>query len=210
MSKKVYKYLGEIKKFFSSNKAALEHINALYNLIDVDSDKNSINFDDNFAPQVTGDNIYCVFSDGACRGNPGPGAWGAMAQDGVGNILFKASGVDTQTTNNRMELLAAIEGLERLHKQLSKDVLKSATVHLYSDSRHVVDGMNEWIDRWKMRGWKNSEKKPPKNLELWKRLDEISNQYSSLNYFWVQGHSGHPQNEFCDRLANDALDNILT
>jgi ribonuclease HI len=151
---------------------------------------------------------FAVFSDGACRGNPGPGAWGSVAQDCTGEVLFEASGVDLQTTNNRMELEGAIQGLKTLmnHCEQSKSPIDDVSIYLYSDSKYVVDGMNKWVTSWKKRGWKKADKKDPENLEQWKTLDELSQGFYKVYFRWVKGHSGHPQNEKCDELANLALD----
>jgi ribonuclease HI len=153
---------------------------------------------------------WALFSDGACRGNPGPGSWGMLGQNDEGVVLFEASGVEMLTTNNRMELAGAIEALRALKNhwvdQLGHSLPVSAPVYLYSDSRYVLDGLEQWIEGWKARGWKKADKKPPENLEFWQELDELKHHFESLNYVWVKGHSGHPQNERCDRLANEALD----
>lgn len=150
---------------------------------------------------------FALFSDGACRGNPGPGAWGMLGQDGQGVVLFEASGVDLVTTNNRMELMGAIESLRALEQYLKTEKKSlSIGVYLYSDSRYVLDGLSSWIAGWKARGWKKADKKAPENLDLWIELDEISSKFSALKTIWVKGHSGHPQNERCDLLANQALD----
>lgn len=153
-------------------------------------------------------NRFGLFSDGACRGNPGPGAWGMLGQDHQGQLLFEASGVEMLTTNNRMELMGAIESLRALQAVLAERSLapKDVEVYLYSDSRYVLDGLNSWLESWKARGWKKADKKPPENLELWQELDELRAFYPSLSMVWVKGHSGHPQNEKCDWLANQALD----
>ncbi|PIK16746.1 MAG: ribonuclease HI [Halobacteriovorax sp. JY17] len=149
-------------------------------------------------------NAYALFSDGACRGNPGPGAWGMVGQNAKGEVLFKGSGVETTTTNNRMEMMGAIEAMKYL---LSEGVnTDSAEVYLYSDSKYVVDGLKSWMQGWKNRGWKKADKKTPENVDLWQELDRISSSFSNIQYLWVKGHAGHPQNELCDQLANEALD----
>ena len=145
------------------------------------------------------------FSDGACRGNPGPGAWGVLGQNHRGAILFEKGGVEFNTTNNRMELLGAIEGLKMImgHKQN-----KDQWVWFYSDSRYVVDGLNRWLSSWKKRGWKKADKKDPENIDLWQQLDSLRTVCPNLKCFWVKAHAGHPQNEYCDQIANRALDDI--
>lgn len=144
--------------------------------------------------------FFCVFSDGACRGNPGPGAWGYMIQDESGKVLVEDSEVENPTTNNRMELIGAIEGIK---SAINFD--SSSTVYIYSDSRYLVDGISKWVEGWKKRGWKKSDNKVPENVDLWQSLDELNSDYK-LRFFWVKGHAGHPQNENCDLLANKALD----
>lgn len=149
-----------------------------------------------------------VFSDGACRGNPGPGAWGAMAQTQSGEVIFEASGVEMKTTNNRMELEGAINGLIQSYEFLIENEIEVAStpVFVYSDSRYVVDGIEKWITGWKARGWRKADNKAPENVELWQKLDHITESFNNLKFIWVKGHAGHPQNEYCDRLANLALD----
>ncbi len=151
---------------------------------------------------------YALFSDGACRGNPGPGAWGAIGQDFKGNLLFEASGVEFKTTNNRMELEGAIQALVALQKECeeNKESSEEIQAYLYSDSKYVVDGMNQWVVNWKKRGWKKADKKEPENVDRWKRLDELASEFYKVHFKWVKGHDGHPQNERCDELANVALD----
>lgn len=151
---------------------------------------------------------FALFSDGACRGNPGPGAWGMLGQDQQGVVLFEASGVEMSTTNNRMELVGAIEALKNILDYFKDKKIKAheSQVYLYSDSRYVLDGLSSWIEGWKARGWKKADKKAPENLELWQELDELRTHIPKLQMIWVKGHSGHPQNEKCDWLANQALD----
>ncbi len=145
---------------------------------------------------------YLAFSDGACRGNPGPGAWGSLVQKNDESIVFEGSGVETNTTNNRMELQGAIECLKFLEAQGKE----KAFILLFSDSKYVVDGLSQWVKGWKARGWKKADKKVPENVELWQELDSLSEKFSNIKLRWVKGHSGHPQNEYCDQLANKALD----
>ncbi|OUR94888.1 ribonuclease HI [Halobacteriovorax marinus] len=145
-----------------------------------------------------------IFSDGACRGNPGPGSWGMVGQNHEGDVIFKGSGVETRTTNNRMEMMGAIEAFKAiLNEEFSAD---ETTVLLYSDSKYVVDGLKSWMKGWKKRGWKKADKKTPENVDLWQELDEVVQNFKNVKYFWVKGHAGHPQNELCDQLANEALD----
>ncbi|MEE4278572.1 MAG: ribonuclease HI [Halieaceae bacterium] len=139
-----------------------------------------------------------LFTDGACRGNPGPGGWGALLR--MGEHERELFGAEAMTTNNRMELLAAIEGLAALREPCQ--------VALTTDSTYVKKGITEWIDNWKRRGWKTAAKKPVANADLWVRLDE-QNARHRVSWHWVKGHSGHPGNERADALANRAIDEML-
>jgi len=135
-----------------------------------------------------------IFTDGACRGNPGPGGWGAILRfNGVERELF---GGEAVTTNNRMELAAVIRALEAL-RQPSK-------VRVYTDSQYVQKGIKEWIHGWKRNGWKTSDKKDVKNKELWVELDELRKKHD-IGWHWVKGHAGHPENERADSLANKGI-----
>lgn len=164
-----------------------------------DEDESSVS--DTLPTPDIGPDELAIYSDGACRGNPGPGSWAFVVQDNTGEILQRASGVSEITTNNKMELQGAIEGLAIL-----EDFPKQFTrVHFHTDSRYVVDGITKWVQGWKSRGWKKADKKTPENVEQWKRLDELYAMYD-VKFIWVKGHSGHPQNELCDRMANEALD----
>ncbi len=139
-----------------------------------------------------------IYTDGACRGNPGKGGWGALLRfRGKEKELY---GGDPATTNNRMELLAVIRALEALKRP-------GCRVVLYSDSRYVLSGMTEWLPGWKARGWKTSAKKPVLNAELWQRLDELAAEHD-IEWRWVKGHSGHPENERADQLANRGIDEL--
>jgi ribonuclease HI len=139
-----------------------------------------------------------IYTDGACRGNPGPGGWGVWLQsDGKEREIY---GGQQETTNNRMELTAAIRGLTAL--RLDCKVL------LYTDSQYVRKGITEWITQWKQRGWKTSAKKPVKNADLWRELDEAIASHQ-VEWHWVKGHSGNPGNERADELANRGIDEML-
>lgn len=154
---------------------------------------------------VDKENNVAIFSDGACRGNPGPGAWACVAQDHTGHIIFELSEVDQLTTNNKMELSGALEGMRYLKHKLND--VKMIDLHVYTDSQYLVNGMNSWVEGWKRRGWKKADNKVPENVEIWQQLDAMKEAYKSVKFHWVKGHAGHPQNEFCDKLANIALDN---
>jgi ribonuclease HI len=142
---------------------------------------------------VTGPKVD-VFTDGACSGNPGPGGWGAILR--AGGQEKELSGGERHTTNNRMELMAAIRALEALTKP------SAVTVH--TDSRYVMDGVTQWLPRWKKNGWKTADKKPVKNEDLWRVLDEACARHQ-VHWRWVRGHSGHPENERADVLARAAI-----
>ncbi len=155
-------------------------------------------------------NAYTVYSDGACRGNPGPGSWGVVGQDVNGVVLFEQSEFHPETTNNRMELLGATKALEYMIRHLADEKKPQSTaVILYSDSKYVIDGYEKWLPNWKARGWKKADKKEPENLDLWQKFDFIAAKFKNLSFRWVKGHSGHPQNERCDQLANQILDDNL-
>ncbi len=153
------------------------------------------------------EHVFHLYSDGACRGNPGRGGWGILAEDSQGTVLFEDMGVDNRTTNNRMELQGAIEVLKQLQKYLKQtSVGEGFVVRLFSDSKYVVDGISKWVLGWKKKGWKKADKKVPDNLDLWKELDRLKGMFVNLQFIWVKGHNDHPQNERCDYLANKALD----
>ena len=138
-----------------------------------------------------------IYTDGACRGNPGPGGWGALLI--VGNREKTMHGGEPETTNNRMELTAAIEALNALSKPRN--------VILYTDSKYVMDGINDWMPNWKQRGWKTAAKKPVKNKDLWQALDEAVARHE-IDWRWVKGHDGNPGNEKADDLANQGIDEL--
>jgi ribonuclease HI len=135
-----------------------------------------------------------IYSDGACSGNPGPGGWGAVLKSG--DHRKEICGGEALTTNNRMELLAAISALEALKKK--------SKVDLWTDSVYVRSGITAWVHGWKKNGWKTSDKKPVKNVELWQRLDEL-NRSHDVTWHWLKGHAGHPENERADELARTGM-----
>ncbi|HWS75028.1 MAG TPA: ribonuclease HI [Quisquiliibacterium sp.] len=143
------------------------------------------------------DDAVEIYTDGACKGNPGPGGWGALLRYG-GNEkeLF---GGERQTTNNRMELLAVIRALEALNRPMR--------VSVHTDSQYVQKGISEWISGWKARGWKTADRKPVKNADLWRELDALAARHE-VRWHWVRGHAGHPENERADVLANRGVESL--
>lgn len=139
-----------------------------------------------------------IFTDGACRGNPGPGGWGALLRYNQNEKQLK--GAEPHTTNNRMELMAAIKALEAL--------TKTCQVDLYTDSQYLRQGMTTWMKQWKLKGWKNAKRQPVKNADLWQQLDHLASIHQ-VHWHWVKGHSGHPENELVDALANQAIDELI-
>ncbi len=140
-----------------------------------------------------------IYTDGACRGNPGPGGWGAILSKGAHEK--ELYGAERDTTNNRMELMAAIRGLEALKRPCE--------VTLVTDSIYLKKGITEWLPQWHRRGWKTAGRKPVKNIDLWQRLEQALDGHR-LHWKWIKGHSGHPENERADQLANRAVDELLS
>ncbi len=138
-----------------------------------------------------------AYTDGACRGNPGPGGWGVLLR--YSHHEKQLCGGERETTNNRMEMLAAIMALESLSRP--------ARVRLTTDSQYVQKGISEWLAQWKRRGWKTASKKPVKNVDLWQRLDRAAARHQ-VEWLWTRGHSGHPENELADQLANRGIDTL--
>jgi ribonuclease HI len=143
------------------------------------------------------ENIVEIYTDGACRGNPGPGGWGAILR--YNSKEKSLHGGERETTNNRMELMAAIAALESL--------TRPCRVHLTTDSQYVMKGITEWMVNWKKRGWKTAGRQPVKNVDLWQRLDAALAPHQ-VTWEWVRGHTGHPENERADQLANRGIDEL--
>ncbi len=139
-----------------------------------------------------------IYTDGACRGNPGPGGWAAILRSGGHEKELKGAVADT--TNNRMEVIAAIKALEALKKR--------CRVTLFTDSSYLKNGITQWLPQWKRRGWRTANKKPVKNMDLWQRLEKLSTRHE-IEWHWVKGHAGTPGNERADELANQAIDHLL-
>jgi ribonuclease HI len=135
-----------------------------------------------------------IYTDGACLGNPGPGGWAALITDD--GPPREISGYEPQTTNNRMELRAAVEAL--------RTIPDGSEVDLHTDSQYLRNGMSEWLARWKRNGWRTADKKPVKNVDLWQDLDALAQRHV-VRWHWVRGHCGQPENERCDELANEAI-----
>ncbi len=142
--------------------------------------------------------VVDAYTDGACSGNPGPGGWGAILR--YGDRERELSGGEPQTTNNRMELMAAIQALEALKRP--------CRVRIHTDSRYLRDGITGWIHNWKRNGWKTAARKPVKNADLWQRLDRSIGRHE-IEWHWVRGHAGHPENERADALARQAIKDLL-
>jgi ribonuclease HI len=143
------------------------------------------------------DDIIEIYTDGACSGNPGPGGWGALMR--MGAVEKELSGGERDTTNNRMELMAVIEALQALKRPVEARV--------YTDSQYVQKGISEWIHNWKRRGWQTADKKPVKNADLWRRLDSLAAGHK-IEWCWVKGHAGHPENERADALARQGIEQL--
>jgi len=143
-------------------------------------------------------NLVEIYTDGACRGNPGPGGWGVLLR--YNNSEKELYGAESETTNNRMELTAAIRGLQELKRK--------CRVRLTTDSTYLKNGITLWIDDWKRRNWRTTAKKNVKNADLWQQLDKITALHE-IEWCWVRGHSGHRENEYADMLANRAIDELL-
>ncbi len=143
------------------------------------------------------DNPVIIYTDGACRGNPGKGGWGVLLR--YGDVQKQLYGGDLDTTNNRMELMAAIQALEVL--------TRPCAVILHTDSKYVLQGITEWLPNWKRRGWKTASKQPVKNEDLWRRLDTACGRHT-IDWQWVKGHSGDLGNEMADQLANQGIDEL--
>ena len=146
---------------------------------------------------ATDDNHVEIYTDGACSGTPGPGGWGAILR--FKGVEKELSGGDPETTNNRMEMMAAISALEALKRP--------CIINVYTDSSYVRDGITKWIFGWQKRGWKTADKKPVKNVELWQRMLEALKPHQ-VEWHWVKGHAGHPENERCDELARLAVPRV--
>lgn len=212
MKKKLTKYIKEIEKGLKEFDLSLA-IEQIKKAIDSLEDEKEVSLSvNNFTiPDKVKNvqNMYILYSDGACRGNPGPGSYGCLIQNSIGEILFDHADVFELTTNNQMEMSGIINGLKILGKKLNEKGLSISQIQVLviTDSKYVIDGITKWVPGWKANGWKKANKKPPENIELWKTLDLLKEKIGKIEFEWVKGHAGHPQNEYCDSLANKALDN---
>jgi len=209
----IIKQLKRMKTFFNDEPDAIDEIDSLIlkaqNFPDVEA-RDAFDESKLLLPDELRDlkQAFAVFADGACRGNPGPGAWATIIQDASANILLKSSGVDVPTTNNKMELEGVIRGLKGLIEKWVEEGFsdRETPVWVYSDSKYVIEGIEKWVPGWKSRGWRKADNKEPENLILWQELDDLKSKFDHISFIWVKGHSGHPQNEMCDKMANLALD----
>lgn len=215
MKKKHLKSLNTIEKWLLKENgdfgALKEAFSTIRNTIDSLPESEVVQSDDLLpAPSEISDEpgTIAVYSDGGCRGNPGPGAFAFVIQEHNGEVLAEGVEYEAYTTNNKMELSGPLKGLHELMDVLpakGKDPLLTK-VKIITDSKYVVDGMKSWVKGWKARGWKKADNKAPENMELWQALDKAREHFMEVEWMWVKGHAGHPQNEYCDRKANEVMD----
>lgn len=215
MKKKHLKTLNSIEKWLEESQTGNEEIKTALGLlreaINARPDPDENDSDWNLPPPkeiAEEPHTIALYTDGGCRGNPGPGAFAFVIQRHDGQVIGEGVEFDAMTTNNRMELSGAISGLFE-----AKNVLKLQNldplltkIKVMTDSKYVVDGMKSWVEGWKQRGWKKADNKTPENLELWQDLDRVRQDFMQIEWMWVKGHAGHPQNEYCDRKANEVMD----
>jgi ribonuclease HI len=218
MKKKHFRSLLMIKKWLDSKSSASESLQNAFRLIeeaiDMIPDEDKSDGVPLPAPQEISSEpqTIALYSDGGCRGNPGPGACAYVVQDHAGSVIAEGVEFESHTTNNKMELSGPILGLKELKQTLPKsgrDPLLTK-IKVLTDSKYVVDGMKSWVEGWKARGWKKADNKTPENIELWQELDSLRTSFMQIEWVWVKGHAGHPQNEYCDRKANEMMDANLT
>ena len=215
MKKKYLKSLETIEKWLQKDLEFRDDLKAAFNLIKVkisEKDEPLPEKDLGQLPppvEISDDpQAIALFSDGGCRGNPGPGAFAFLIQEHNGDILAEGVEFESHTTNNKMELSGALKGLHELREVLpskGKEPLLTK-VKVITDSKYVVEGMKSWVQGWKSRGWKKADNKVPENIELWQALDKVRESFMQVDWMWVRGHDGHPQNEYCDRKANELMD----
>ncbi len=197
------KYLTELSKVFTDeeSKAAVEILKVKLNNYNEPSKEQNIGKFTVPSEVAKNSTAYALYTDGACRGNPGPGSYGYLIQDFNSDIVYENAHHYEHTTNNKMELRAVIYVLE----YLANIITPMHSIYVYTDSKYVVDGMKSWVAGWKRRGWKKADNKAPENVELWKKLDELRD-ICRVEFNWVKGHAGHAHNEYVDGLANKVLD----
>jgi ribonuclease HI len=215
MKKKYLKSLDSIEKWLVGDLNQDEDLKAAFQLIKIKiGEKNEAPAEKNIGqlppPQEIADDpqALALFSDGGCRGNPGPGAFAFVIQDYLGEVIAEGVEFESHTTNNKMELSGALKGLHELLSVLpvqGKEPLLTR-VKVITDSKYVVEGMKTWVQGWKARGWKKADNKVPENIDLWQALDKVRDNFLHIEWMWVRGHDGHPQNEYCDRKANELMD----
>lgn len=219
MKKKHLKSLSAIENWLAKEIDLNPNIQGAFQLIKEEIAKlpeipASINTDVLPAPEEISDEpgTIALYSDGGCRGNPGPGAFAFLIQEYSGEVLAEGVEYESYTTNNKMELSGPLKGLRELLEVLpakGKDPLLTK-VKIITDSKYVVEGMKSWVQGWKARGWKKADNKTPENIDLWQALDKVREQFMQVDWMWVRGHAGHPQNEYCDRKANEVMDDRST
>lgn len=218
MKKKHLKSLQTVRKWLDSKKPLNDSLKNAFSLIEMSL--NSLDDSDEKSegrlpvPSEIADEpmTLALYSDGGCRGNPGPGAFAFVVQDHSGAVVTEGVEFEQLTTNNKMELSGPIHGLKELKNflpQTGRDPLLTK-IKVLTDSKYVVDGMKTWVAGWKARGWKKADNKTPENIELWQELDQLKNHFMQVEWVWVKGHAGHPQNEYCDRKANEVMDANLS
>jgi ribonuclease HI len=215
MKKKYLKSLDSIEKWLAEELNKDGDLNAAFRLIKLKiNEKNEAPAEKHIGqlppPQEIADDpqALALFSDGGCRGNPGPGAFAFVIQDYLGEVIAEGVEFESHTTNNKMELSGALKGLHELLSVLpaqGKEPLLTK-VKVITDSKYVVEGMKTWVQGWKARGWKKADNKVPENIDLWQALDKVRDNFLHIDWMWVRGHDGHPQNEYCDRKANELMD----
>ncbi len=216
MKKKHLKNLNSLEKWLKTSEKTSERIDsALILLKEAIDSVEEVEFSDGPLPApleiASEPHTIAVYSDGGCRGNPGPGAYAFVVQLHSGEILAEGVDYEELTTNNKMELQGPLMALQRLHVLLpekGRDPMLT-TIKVLTDSKYVVDGMKSWVPGWKARGWKKADNKAPENLSYWQELDAIRTHFMEVKWEWVKGHAGHPQNEYCDRKANEVMDENL-
>lgn len=216
MKKKFLKSLNALEKWLGEKQAGNQEAHNALNFLrktitEVPEDETESEASDQLPPpkELSDDPMaIAIFTDGACRGNPGPGAFAYVIQGHDGQVLGQGVEYDSLTTNNKMELSGALHGLQELRAILPLRNMdpRLSRIKVVTDSKYLVDGMKTWVEGWKARGWKKADNKTPENLELWQSLDKERYQFLQVDWVWVKGHAGHPQNEYCDRKANEVMD----